>query len=58
MCYRTGKHTVCRRVPASFCPEILQAGAVKGLRVTYFPQRLMAKLMNIVTHTHAHRGRG
>ena len=23
---------VCRRVPASFSPEILQAGAVKGLK--------------------------
>ena len=31
-CYRTGKYTVCRGVPASFSPEILQAGAVKGLR--------------------------
>ena len=30
-CYRTGKYTVCRRVRASFSPEILQAGAVKGL---------------------------
>ena len=30
-CYRTGKYTVCRRVRAFFSPEILQAGAVKGL---------------------------
>ena len=30
-CYRTGKYTVCRRVRASFSPEILQAGTVKGL---------------------------
>jgi len=30
-CYRTGKYTVCRHVPASFSLEILQAGAVKGL---------------------------
>ena len=30
-CYRTGKYTVCRRVPASFSPETLQAGAAKGL---------------------------
>ena len=30
--YRTGKYMVCRRVPASFSPEILQAGAVKGLK--------------------------
>ena len=27
----TGKYTVCRRVLASFRPEILQAGSVKGL---------------------------
>ena len=33
MCYRTGKYTVCRRVRASFSPEILQAVAVKGLIV-------------------------
>ena len=26
------KKTVCRRVRASFSPEILQAGAVKGLK--------------------------
>ena len=31
MCYKTGKYTVCRRVRAFFSPEILQAGAVKGL---------------------------
>ena len=31
MCYRTGKSTVCRSVRASFSPEILKAGAVKGL---------------------------
>ena len=31
--YRTGKYTVCRRVRASFSPEILQAGAVKGLSI-------------------------
>ena len=30
-CYRTGKYTVCRRFRASFSPENLQAGAVKGL---------------------------
>ena len=30
-CYRTGKYTVCRRVRASFSPDILQAVAVKGL---------------------------
>ena len=31
-CYRTGKYTVCRRIRAYFSPEILHAGAVKGLR--------------------------
>ena len=31
-CYSTGKYTVCRRVRAYFSSEILQAGAVKGLR--------------------------
>ena len=31
MCYRSGKYTVCRRFSASLSPEILQAGAVKGL---------------------------
>ena len=34
-CYRTGKYTVCRRYRASFSPEILQSGAVKGLIATY-----------------------
>ena len=33
MCYRTGEYTVCRRVRASFSPEILQSGAVNGLRM-------------------------
>ena len=32
-CYRTEIYTVWRRVPASFSPEIVQAGAVKGLIV-------------------------
>ena len=31
LCYRTGRYTVCGRIRASFSPEILQAGAVKGL---------------------------
>ena len=35
-CYRTGNHTVCRRVRASFSPDILQAGAVKGLNKIHF----------------------
>ena len=32
-CYRTGKYTVYRRDRASFSPEILQAGAEKGLNI-------------------------
>ena len=35
MCYRTGKYTVCRRVCASFTPDILQAGEVNGLNTKY-----------------------
>ena len=35
MCYRTGKYTVCRRVRASFSPEIF-AWAVKGLMSPLF----------------------
>ena len=31
-CHRTGKCTVCRRARASFSPESLHAGAVKGLK--------------------------
>ena len=31
---RTRKYTVCRRVRASFSPEILQSGSVKGLKYT------------------------
>ena len=34
-CYRTGKYTVCMRIPASFNPEFLQTGAVKGLITNY-----------------------
>ena len=30
-CYRIGNYTVCRRVRASFSPEMLRAGASKGL---------------------------
>ena len=32
MCYRTGKYTICRCIHPSFSPEVLQAGAVKGLK--------------------------
>ena len=30
-CYRTRKYTVCRRVHATFSPDVLQAVKVKGL---------------------------
>ena len=33
ICYRTGKCTVCRCMLAFFTPDILQAGAVKGLKL-------------------------
>ena len=36
-CYRTGKHTVCRHVRESFGPEILPAGAMKGLSICFGP---------------------
>ena len=36
-CYRTGKYTVCRRVCASFSTEMLQAGAVNGVK--FAPKR-------------------
>ena len=36
MCHRTGKYTVCRHVRASFSPDILQAGAVEGVRAIVF----------------------
>ena len=42
MCYRTGKYTVCRRVRASFSPEILQAGEVKGLMQIFVCDRFGA----------------
>ena len=35
-CYRTGKCPVCRHVPASFSPEIVQARAVKGLTLLFW----------------------
>ena len=29
-CYKTLKYTVCRRIHAFFCPEIVEVGAVTG----------------------------
>ena len=37
-CYRSGKYTVCRRIRASFIPETLHAGTVKGLTVQSNPK--------------------
>jgi len=39
MCYTTGKYTVCKRVRAFFRPEILQAGAVMGLKALSFSKK-------------------
>jgi len=53
-CYRTGKYTVCRLVRASFSPEILQAGAVKGLTFSEYASQAvntnkMIKVVTIIT---------
>ena len=34
MCYKTKYYTVCRCIRASLSPEILQAEAVKGLKLS------------------------
>ena len=36
MCYRTRKYTVCRRVHATFSPEILQARGSEGILIFFF----------------------
>ena len=38
MCYKTEKYTVCKCVRASFSPDILHAGAVKGLNLVHVLQ--------------------
>ena len=44
-----GKYTVCRRVHAAFSPEILQAGAVKGLILCYKQQdRVHGELSTVI----------
>ena len=45
MCYRTGKYTICRRVRAFFSPEVLQAGAVKGLSEFGFLSCLLSECL-------------
>ena len=47
--YRTGKYTVYRRVCASFSPESLQAGTVKGLRAVVPGPLFSACATNTVT---------
>ena len=49
MCYRTETYTVCRRVRASFSPEILHAGAMKGLRVLPLIETLTVKTKVAIT---------
>ena len=46
-CYRTGKYTVCRRVRASFRPEILHAGAVKGLKDPMLTPSILSILVTL-----------
>ena len=52
MGYRTGKYPVCRRVRTSFSPEILQAGAVKGLSILLAAAAaVVGKIVNVGTKT-------
>jgi len=51
MCYRTGKYAVCKRVRASFSPEIVRAGAVKGLKYSLeFLYSVCISLVSLTTH--------
>ena len=50
-CYRTGKYTVCRRVRASFSPDILQAGAVKGSRIPSTGSHAVVRTHKNTAHT-------
>ena len=45
-----GKYTVCRRVYELFCPEILQAGAVKGLKWLSSWPILMQESLTLFPH--------
>jgi len=58
MCYRTGIYTVRRRVRAYFNPEILQAGAVKGLSQTNCSQdSIVERTMSSPWKPHSIHGR-
>ena len=49
---RAGKYTVCSRVRVSFSPEILQAGAVKGLMfVALFATQAVQTFLVSLVHT-------
>ena len=52
-CYRTGKYTVCRRFPVSFSPEILQAGAMKGLKKKFNVDRTGSPLDESHVHSYS-----
>ena len=53
--YRTGKYTVCRRIHASLSPEILQAGALKGLGNTEVSDWLVSVCHSTIIQTCAQR---
>ena len=50
-CYRTGKYPVCRRVRTSFSPEIVQAGALKGLSILWAAAAVVGKIVKVGTKT-------
>ena len=41
MCYWIRKYTVCRHICTSFSPEILHAGAVKGLTIVFILESIV-----------------
>ena len=47
---RTGKYTACRCMHTSFSPEILHAGAAKGLRAVGGTPRLLYRLVTITSY--------
>ena len=56
MYYRTRKYYVCRHVHASFSPEILQAGAVKGLKAQIHFQVMAYMQLQDVTYQYLGAG--
>ena len=51
MCYRTRKDTVCRHVRSPLSPEILKAGAVKGLTSVKDHHPIQEKLSSTIVNT-------